>query len=82
VAGCCECGDEPSGSCATEVVLVIIIIIICQNGSVKTSQFEILVTQVMLQIIYLKNLILVRVFIFLFIHTLFYSKITQRRIKG
>jgi hypothetical protein len=19
VAGCCECGDEPSGSCATEV---------------------------------------------------------------
>jgi hypothetical protein len=22
VAGCCECGDEPSGSCATELVLV------------------------------------------------------------
>jgi hypothetical protein len=21
VAGCCECGDEPSGSCATELVL-------------------------------------------------------------
>jgi hypothetical protein len=20
VAGCCECGDEPSGSCATELV--------------------------------------------------------------
>jgi hypothetical protein len=20
VVGCCECGDEPSGSCATEVV--------------------------------------------------------------
>jgi hypothetical protein len=20
VAGCCECGDEPSGSCATEIV--------------------------------------------------------------
>jgi hypothetical protein len=20
VAGCCECGDEPSGSCATECV--------------------------------------------------------------
>jgi hypothetical protein len=23
VAGCCECGDEPSGSCATELVNVI-----------------------------------------------------------
>jgi hypothetical protein len=22
VAGCCECGDEPSGSCATELELV------------------------------------------------------------
>jgi hypothetical protein len=22
VAGCCECGDEPSGSCATELVEV------------------------------------------------------------
>jgi hypothetical protein len=22
VAGCCECGDEPSGSCATELVFV------------------------------------------------------------
>jgi hypothetical protein len=22
VAGCCECGDEHSGSCATELVLV------------------------------------------------------------
>jgi hypothetical protein len=21
LAGCCECGDEPSGSCATELVL-------------------------------------------------------------
>jgi hypothetical protein len=21
VAGCCECGDEPSGSCATELVM-------------------------------------------------------------
>jgi hypothetical protein len=25
VAGCCECGDEPSGSCATEFVLYITI---------------------------------------------------------
>jgi hypothetical protein len=23
VAGCCECGDEPSGSCATELVITI-----------------------------------------------------------
>jgi hypothetical protein len=23
VAGCCECGDEPSGSCATELVSVV-----------------------------------------------------------
>jgi hypothetical protein len=23
VAGCCECGDEPSGSCATELVTVL-----------------------------------------------------------
>jgi hypothetical protein len=23
VAGCCECGDEPSGSCATELVSLI-----------------------------------------------------------
>jgi hypothetical protein len=22
VAGCCECGDEPSGSCATELVYI------------------------------------------------------------
>jgi hypothetical protein len=22
VAGCCECGDEPSGSCATEFVII------------------------------------------------------------
>jgi hypothetical protein len=24
VAGCCECSDEPSGSCATELVTVIL----------------------------------------------------------
>jgi hypothetical protein len=22
VASCCECGDEPSGSCATELVIL------------------------------------------------------------
>jgi hypothetical protein len=26
VAGCCECGDEPSGSCATELVSYIILL--------------------------------------------------------
>jgi hypothetical protein len=25
VAGCCECGDEPSGSCATELVSYVIL---------------------------------------------------------
>jgi hypothetical protein len=24
VAGCCECGDEPSGSCSTELVKTVI----------------------------------------------------------
>jgi hypothetical protein len=24
-AGCCECGDEPSGSCATELVYLLFI---------------------------------------------------------
>jgi hypothetical protein len=24
VAGCCECGDEPSGSCATELVTILV----------------------------------------------------------
>jgi hypothetical protein len=27
VAGCCECGDEPSGSCATELVRYLFICI-------------------------------------------------------
>jgi hypothetical protein len=26
VAGCCECGDEPSGSCATELVMFFFIL--------------------------------------------------------
>jgi hypothetical protein len=25
VASCCECGDEPSGSCATELVSLVLI---------------------------------------------------------
>jgi hypothetical protein len=28
LAGCCECGDEPSGSCATELVTYILVIIL------------------------------------------------------
>jgi hypothetical protein len=31
VAGCCECGDEPSGSCATELVS-------CSDGNVNTEK--------------------------------------------
>jgi hypothetical protein len=31
VAGCCECGDEPSGSCATELVSCIHIIVTVEN---------------------------------------------------
>jgi hypothetical protein len=27
VAGCCECGDEPSGSCATELVSMLLLVI-------------------------------------------------------
>jgi hypothetical protein len=26
VAGCCECGDGPSGPCATELVIVVTVI--------------------------------------------------------
>jgi hypothetical protein len=28
VAGCCECGDEPSGFCATELVIIIIVVVV------------------------------------------------------
>jgi hypothetical protein len=32
VAGCCECGDEPSGSCATELVSYSVVInVICNT---------------------------------------------------
>jgi hypothetical protein len=40
VAGCCECGDEPSGSCATELVSLtemeskqIFRLLVCQRAS-------------------------------------------------
>jgi hypothetical protein len=31
VAGCCECGDEPSGSCATELVMKGVNVVIIPN---------------------------------------------------
>jgi hypothetical protein len=34
VAGCCECGDEPSGSCATELVSY------SSNNTYKVLSFE------------------------------------------
>jgi hypothetical protein len=36
VAGCCECGDEPSGSCATELVVVGCVKKLMQNDARKT----------------------------------------------
>jgi hypothetical protein len=43
VAGCCECGDEPSGSCATELVsLTFIIHWIFQP--LRSKQFEVRAT--------------------------------------
>jgi hypothetical protein len=35
VAGCCECGDEPSGSCATE--LVVVVVVSSSSGSINNS---------------------------------------------
>jgi hypothetical protein len=44
VAGCCECGDEPLGSCATElvslefiIIIIIIIIIVERRGRVANT---------------------------------------------
>jgi hypothetical protein len=37
VAGCCECGDEPSGSCATELVSTTSIIAMIMEA-VRTSE--------------------------------------------
>jgi hypothetical protein len=38
VAGCCECGDEPSGSCATELVksLMMPVCAVCFVTTAKT----------------------------------------------
>jgi hypothetical protein len=38
VVGCCECGDEPSGSCATELVSLIIHLV--PQRQHKTSQLQ------------------------------------------
>jgi hypothetical protein len=38
VAGCCECGDEPSGSCATELVNLVINISETPLGSAYLCQ--------------------------------------------
>jgi hypothetical protein len=35
VAGCCECGDEPSGSCATELVRTATKQKVTKQGSVR-----------------------------------------------
>jgi hypothetical protein len=32
VAGCSECGDEPSGSCATELVIVPVVDTVALNN--------------------------------------------------
>jgi hypothetical protein len=46
VAGCCECGDEPSDSCATELVSwlhfqVSVIIIYSDNFSISKILYSI-----------------------------------------
>jgi hypothetical protein len=38
VAGCCECGDEPSGSCATELVNLVTVQL-C-NSVLLTATFK------------------------------------------
>jgi hypothetical protein len=39
VAGCCECGDEPLGSCATELVSISVGYIACENTVVNVLQW-------------------------------------------
>jgi hypothetical protein len=42
VAGCCECGDEPSGSCATELVIRLTVtgFFILSSGILKENTFR------------------------------------------
>jgi hypothetical protein len=40
VVGCCECGDEPSGSCATELVRVILYYIYLVNITYVPTYFN------------------------------------------
>jgi hypothetical protein len=35
VAGCCECGDEPSGSCATELVSWLVMLEVFVNNVLR-----------------------------------------------
>jgi hypothetical protein len=41
VAGCCECGDEPSGSCATELVSYILLAARAYKSMHITTTFNI-----------------------------------------
>jgi hypothetical protein len=38
VAGCCECGDEPSGSCATELVSYVYATVLCHLYEVALQE--------------------------------------------
>jgi hypothetical protein len=35
VAGCCECGDEPSGSCAMELVSYLMTLLVAQTTDLQ-----------------------------------------------
>jgi hypothetical protein len=45
VEGCCECGDEPSGSCATELIKPVqldqgVVVEVTQSEMSKTKQYS------------------------------------------
>jgi hypothetical protein len=44
VAGCCECGDEPSGSDATELV-ILLKTVTKQHTQIKTLNYLCLITK-------------------------------------
>jgi hypothetical protein len=56
VAGCCECGDEPSGSCVTELVSLVFIIVepMWLFGSYSNQQ------KIARKILYINNKLLYR----------------------
>jgi hypothetical protein len=35
-AGCCECGDEPSGSCGTELLLLLLVVVVVLSEFLNT----------------------------------------------